>query len=90
MIKMKDEKEEIKPEIEEITTPEPQSEEKKVLPIMRGSIVKFTGTKSYSGLDLSKYSNGEYIVKEISDDRVVIAEGANIIAAVNIRDCVKI
>lgn len=60
------------------------------MPIKRGSRVRFIGTKSYSGLDIPQYQNKEYKVKELSDDRVVLAEGANVIAAVNIVDCVKI
>ena len=71
---------------------QPQSEEVKApdLPIRRGSTIKFIGTKSYSGLDISQYKDKKCKVKEISGDRVVIADGANIIAAVNIKDCVKI
>ena len=60
------------------------------LPIIRGSMVKFTGTKSYSGLDIPQYSNQEYTVKEISNDRVVLATHGEIVAAVNIKDCVKL
>ena len=67
--------------------PEVKKEE---LPIRRGSTIKFTGTKSYSGLNITQYQDKICKVKEISGDRVVIADGANVIAAVNIKDCVKV
>ena len=56
--------------------------------IKKGSRVKFTGTKSYSGLKLAGWTHG-YIfdVIEISGDRVVIGKGTAVTSAVNIKDC---
>ena len=87
---MKDDKFFNKPLHKETTEEKVTREETPALPIVRGSMVRFNGTKSYSGLDLSQYSGKEYRVKEISGDRIVIAEGANVVAAVNIKDCQKI
>ena len=75
---------------EEVEQVEDKKQESQPLPIVRGSKVRFIGTKSYSGLDISQYQNKNYKVKEISNDRVVIADGADIIAAVNIKDCIKL
>ena len=53
--------------------------------------VKFTGTKSYSGLKLADWvHNSVFDVIEVSGDRVVIGKGSAVTAAVNIRDCQKV
>ena len=56
--------------------------------IKKGSKIKFTGTKSYSGIKLAGWTNG-YIfdVIEVSGDRVVIGKGTAVTAAVNMKDC---
>lgn len=70
-----------------VEQPEPVEEKKSESPIMRGSMVRFVGTKTYSGLDLSSYTGEEFRVKELSEDRVVLAAKGEVIAAVNIKDC---
>ena len=53
--------------------------------------IKFTGTKSYSGIKLADWvHNGIFDVIEVSGDRVVIGKGSAVTAAVNIRDCKKV
>lgn len=60
-------------------------------PIVKGSKVKFTGTKSYSGITLASWTkNSIFDVIEVSGDRVVIGKGTAVTAAVNMRDCQKI
>lgn len=64
------------------TTPEPA----KI--IQRGSRVRFTGTRSYSGIRLASWTHNDiFNVIEISGDRVVIGKGTAVTSAVNIRDC---
>lgn len=59
--------------------------------ITKGCKVKFTGTKSYSGITLASWTkNYVFNVIEISGDRVVIGKGTAVTAAVNIKDCVKV
>lgn len=59
--------------------------------ITKGSKVKFTGTKSYSGINLASWTKGStFDVIEVSGDRVVIGKGTAVTAAVNIKDCKKI
>ena len=59
--------------------------------IVKGSKVKFTGTKSYSGINLASWTkNGIFDVIEVSGDRVVIGKGTAVTAAVNMKDCQKI
>lgn len=59
--------------------------------ITRGSKIKFTGTKSYSGIKLASWVTGStFDVIEISGDRVVIGKGSAVTAAVNIKDCQKV
>ncbi len=59
--------------------------------ISKGTRIKFTGTKSYSGIHLASWvHNGIFNVIEISGDRVVIGKGTAVTAAVNIRDCQKV
>lgn len=56
--------------------------------ITKGSKVKFTGTKSYSGIKLADWAhNAVFDVIEVSGDRVVIGKGTAVTAAVNIKDC---
>ena len=59
--------------------------------IVRGCLVKFLGTKSYSGIPLDSWTHG-YIfnVIEVSGDRVVIGKGQAVTAAVNIKDCQRV
>ena len=60
-------------------------------PIVKGSKVKFIGTKSYSGIKLASWTKGDtFDVIEVSGDRVVIGKGTAVTAAVNMKDCVKI
>lgn len=56
--------------------------------IKKGSKIKFTGTKSYSGIKLADWTKG-YIfdVIEVSGDRVVIGKGTAVTAAVKMSDC---
>ena len=59
--------------------------------IIKGCKVKFTGTKSYSGIKLASWTtNSVFDVIEVSGDRVVIGKGTAVTAAVNMKDCVKI
>ena len=59
--------------------------------IVKGCKVKFTGTKSYSGIKLASWTkNSIFDVIEVSGDRVVIGKGTAVTAAVNMKDCVKI
>lgn len=59
--------------------------------IRKGSKVKFTGTKSYSGIKLASWVTGSiFDVIEVSGDRVVIGKGTAVTAAVNINDCQKV
>jgi len=63
----------------------------KTKPITKGCKVRFTGTKSYSGLQLANWThNSIFDVIEISGDRVVIGKGSAVTAAVNIRDCQRV
>lgn len=56
--------------------------------IGKGSKVRFTGTKSYSGIKLAEWTNSEiFDVIEVSGNRVVIGKGTAVTAAVNIKDC---
>ena len=56
--------------------------------IRKGSKVKFTGTKSYSGIKLADWTNGyTFDVIEVSGDRVVIGKGTAVTAAVKMSDC---
>ena len=59
--------------------------------IIKGCKVKFTGTKSYSGINLASWTkNSIFNVIEVSGDRVVIGKGTAVTAAVNIKDCVRV
>ena len=59
--------------------------------IIKGCKVKFTGTKSYSGINLASWTtNSVFDVIEVSGDRVVIGKGTAVTAAVNIKDCVRV
>ena len=59
--------------------------------IKKGDRVRFTGTKSYSGIQLASWTHNDvFDVIEVSGDRVVIGKGTAVTAAVNIRDCQKI
>lgn len=59
--------------------------------ITKGCKVKFTGTKSYSGIALASWTkNSTFDVIEVSGDRVVIGKGTAVTAAVNIKDCQKL
>lgn len=56
--------------------------------IRKGMKVKFTGTKSYSGLNLASWTHNDiFDVIEVSGDRVVIGKGTAVTSAVNINDC---
>lgn len=56
--------------------------------ITKGCKVKFTGTKSYSGITLASWTrNSIFDVIEVSGDRVVIGKGTAVTAAVNMKDC---
>lgn len=64
---------------------------KKTPVLHRWDKVKFTGTKSYSGLKLADWThNAVFDVIEVSGDRIVIGKGTAVTAAVNIRDCKKL
>ena len=64
---------------------------KKENKIIKGSRIKFTGTKSYSGIKLASWTHNDiFNVIELSGDRVVIGKGSAVTAAVNIRDCQKV
>lgn len=57
-------------------------------PITKGDRVRFTGTKSYSGIKLASWTHNDiFNVIEVSGDRVVIGKGTAVTAAVNARDC---
>lgn len=59
--------------------------------ITKGCKVKFTGTKSYSGIPLASWTkNSIFDVIEVSGDRVVIGKGTAVTAAVNIKDCQRV
>lgn len=59
--------------------------------ITKGCKVKFTGTKSYSGITLASWTkNSIFDVIEVSGNRVVIGKGTAVTAAVNIKDCVRL
>ena len=59
--------------------------------IVKGCKVKFTGTKSYSGINLASWTkNSTFDVIEVSGDRVVIGKGTAVTAAVNMKDCVRV
>lgn len=59
--------------------------------IVKGCKVKFTGTKSYSGINLASWTkNSIFDVIEVSGDRVVIGKGTAVTAAVNMKDCVRV
>lgn len=59
--------------------------------ISKGDRVRFTGTKSYSGIKLASWvHNGVFDVIEVSGDRVVIGKGSAVTSAVNKRDCQKL
>lgn len=59
--------------------------------ITKGCKVKFTGTKSYSGITLASWTkNSIFDVIEVSGDRVVIGKGTAVTAAVNAKDCVRV
>ena len=60
-------------------------------PITKGCRVRFTGTKSYSGIPLASWTHGDiFNVIGVSGDRVVIGKGSAVTAAVNIRDCQRV
>ena len=82
--------EEVQNKVNEIlrATPIPAPVQK---PIIKGSKIKFLGTKTYSGIKLADWTYGEiFDVIEISGDRVVIGKGTAVTAAVNIRDCQRV
>ena len=59
--------------------------------IKKGDRVRFTGTRSYSGMKLASWTHNDvFDVIEVSGDRVVIGKGNAITSAVNIRDCQKV
>lgn len=59
--------------------------------IKKGDRVRFTGTRSYSGMKLASWThNDTFDVIEVSGDRVVIGKGNAVTSAVNIRDCQKV
>lgn len=59
--------------------------------ITKGSKVKFTGTKSYSGITLASWTKNDiFDVIEVSGDRVVIGKGTAVTAAVNVKNCKKV
>ena len=70
----------------------PYTEETTQAPtITKRSKIRFTGTKTYSGLKLASWTHGAiFDVIEVSGDRVVIGKGSAVTAAVNIRDCQKV
>lgn len=56
--------------------------------IVKGSRVRFTGTRSYSGIHLAAWTHNDiFNVIEISGDRVVIGKGTAVTSAVNVKDC---
>lgn len=59
--------------------------------IKKGDRVRFTGTRSYSGMKLASWTHNDvFDVIEVSGDRVVIGKGNAVTSAVNIRDCQKV
>ena len=59
--------------------------------IKKGDRVRFTGTRSYSGMKLASWThNDTFDVIEVSGDRVVIGKGNAVTSAVNIKDCQKV
>ena len=80
----------ISEELEEVTKEVSVIKEEPEKPITKGCKVIFTGNKSYSGLNLNNYTGGTYYAKDISGNRVVIAKGSEVVAAVNIKDCKRI
>ena len=59
--------------------------------IKKGDKIRFTGTRSYSGMRLASWThNDTFDVIEISGDRVVIGKGRAVTSAVNIKDCQKV
>ena len=59
--------------------------------IVKGCKVKFTGTKSYSGIKLASWTtNSVFDVIEVLGDRVVIGKGTAVTAAVKMKDCVRV
>jgi len=59
--------------------------------IKKGDRIRFTGTRSYSGMKLASWTHNDvFNVIEISGDRVVIGKGNAVTSAVNIRDCQKV
>lgn len=73
---------EVQNRVDEICHPTPA--------IQKWDKVRFTGTKSYSGIKLADWTyNAIFDVIEVSGDRVVIGQGSAVTAAVNIRDCEK-
>jgi GH25 family lysozyme M1 (1,4-beta-N-acetylmuramidase) len=56
--------------------------------IAKGMKVRFTGTKSYSGLNLAAWTHNDiFNVIEVSGNRIVIGKGSVVTAAVNAKDC---
>lgn len=59
--------------------------------IKKGDRVRFTGTRSYSGMKLASWTHNDvFDVIEVSGDRVVIGKGNAVTSAVNIKDCQKV
>lgn len=81
-------------EDEPVPTPAPTPKPKPVQPdntIRKGDRVKFTGTKSYSGIALASWTkNHIFNVIEVSGDRIVIGQGTAVTAAVNAKYCKKV
>lgn len=64
--------------------------EEKVV-IKKGDRVRFTGTRSYSGMKLASWTHNDvFDVIEVSGDRVVVGKGRAVTSAINTRDCQKI
>ena len=64
------------------------SDSKPAKQMLKGTRIRFTGTKSYSGLPLADWTHNDiFNVIEVSGDRVVIGKGSVVTAAVNARDC---
>lgn len=56
--------------------------------IIKGTKIRFTGTKSYSGIKLADWTHNDiFNVIEVSGDRIVIGKGSAVTAAVHARDC---
>lgn len=76
---------------EPVVKPKPVKPKPEPKPIIKGCKVKFTGKKSYSGIQLADWTNGYvFDVIEISGDRIVIGKGTAVTAAVNIKDCKRV